>query len=149
MQNFVELLKDHALILASINSLNDIAGKAEPRPDAAFATLRRLARLMDAHLRAEEEFIHRDHDLGDREFAALARQHDTRFEDMVGAWDHYLARWTQEAIHGDWAGFGRASRQILPRLADQVEAENQSLYPAALKYGLIRLLPGKAGPLPR
>lgn len=141
MQNFVELLKDHTLIMAAAKSLVEITLGREERPAAAFVALRRLATRLEIHLRAEDEFIRLDDDFGQREFAALAAEHGQRFDALVAEWTLYLRTWPEVAIDRDWTGFGEATRTIIGILAEQVEAENQALYPAALKYGLIRLLP--------
>ncbi len=143
MQNFVELLKDHALILAAANALTGITRSDEPRPESAFDALRRLSRLLDTHLRAEAEFLVADQDHGHHEFAALASEHGERFDDLVQEWGVYLREWSEENIASDWATFTDATAWIIDRLTAQVEAENESLYPAALRYGLIRLLPEK------
>lgn len=144
MQNFVELLKDHALILAAANSLTGITRSGACRPGAAYDALQRLARLLDTHLRAEAEFIDADRDHGHNDFTALAKQHGRRFDDLVQLWGTYLCEWTEENIAGDWPTFVWATDWMVERLNEQVEAENQSLYPAALRYGLIRLLPNDA-----
>jgi hypothetical protein len=143
MQNFVELLKDHALILSATRSLTAITLTADTDAGAAFAAVRQLARLLDNHLRAEAEFIDANHRIGDGDFAALADQHGERFDDLVEEWGTYLREWTQENIRADWLSFAEATRWIVERLNEQIEIENQSLYPAALRYGLIRLLPEK------
>jgi hypothetical protein len=143
MQNFVELLKDHALILAATKSLTGITRTHPARPEAAFDCLRGLARLLESHLRAEAEFIALDRDQGHCEFSALATQHGDRFDDLVEEWSVYLREWTEENIRGDWESFVWATDWIVERLNEQVDAENESLYPAALRYGLIRLLPEK------
>jgi hypothetical protein len=144
MQNFVELLKDHALILSATKSLTAITRTADNDAGAAFAAVRQLARLLDNHLRAEAEFIDANHRIGDGDFAALADQHGERFDDLVEKWGTYLREWTQENIRADWLSFAEATRWIVERLNEQIEVENQSLYPAALRYGLIRLLPEKS-----
>ena len=141
MQNFVELLKDHALILAATQSLTAITRSGECRPEAAFDMVRRLARLLDMHLRAEAEFLEADRDNGHNDFSALAREHGDRFDDLVQEWGIYLREWNQDNIATDWATFVWATDWMVERLNEQVEAENQSLYPSALRYGLIRLLP--------
>jgi hypothetical protein len=143
MQNFVELLKDHALILSAARSLTGVSRKVDADARAAFMALRQLARLLDNHLRAEAEFIDANHQIGDGDFAALADQHGKRFDDLVAEWSAYLHEWTEENIGADWLTFAEATDWIVDRLNEQVEAENQSLYPAALRYGLIRLLPEK------
>lgn len=143
MHNLVELLKDHALILAACRSLTGITRMPGMHADAAFASLCHLARLLESHLRAEAEFITADQAHGEDEFAALAQQHGARFDTLVEQWDRYLREWTQENIRQDWPGFTWATDWIVQRLQEQVEAENESLYPAALRYGLIRLLPEK------
>lgn len=141
MQSFIELLKDHTLILAATENLATLAQAAEPRPDAAFDALRRLARLLEMHLRAEADFIGLDRDHGRQEFTALAAEHGERFEALVDEWGVYLREWDEENIRTDWVHFAKATRWMVERLNEQVDAENQSLYPAALRYGLIRLLP--------
>ncbi len=143
MQNFVELLKDHALILASTRSLTAITRAPRQRAEAAFDCLRQLSRLLDSHLRAEAEFIDSDRSQGYNEFTALAREHGERFDDLVREWSVYLREWTEENICNDWPTFVWETDWIIERLNEQVEAENASLYPAALRYGLIRLLPEK------
>jgi len=141
MQNLVELLKDHALLLAAGNSLSAIARADEPRPEAAFDALRRLARQLEQHLRAEDEFLVQDREHGRQEFATLAAEHGERFDDLVQEWGTYLREWTEENIRCDWPSFRKATGWIVERLNEQVEAENAALYPSALRYGIIRLLP--------
>lgn len=143
MQNFIELLKDHTLILSAVSTLQDITGRAEPAPGAAFDALRKLSRLLDAHLRAEADFIRLDGEHSHQEFAVLAESHGKPFEDLVAEWAIYLREWSEENMAQDWATFARETQRIMTWLTAQVEAENRSLYPAALKYGLIRLLPEK------
>jgi hypothetical protein len=143
MQNFVELLKDHALILSATNNLTTITRAETPDAGAAFDALRRLARLLDMHLRAEAEFIDANHEVGHNDFSALAEEHGERFDDLVDEWGVYLREWTEEHVRDDWRTFAEATDWMMGRLNEQVEAENQSLYPAALRYGLIRLLPAK------
>jgi len=75
MQTFIELLKDHALIPAAANALCAITAVPDPQPRRAHDALRRFARLLDAHLRAEERFLTQVRDDDDREFAALAIAH--------------------------------------------------------------------------
>lgn len=141
--NFVELLKDHALILAATKSLTGITRSPLQRAEAAHDCLRQLARLLESHLRAEAEFIRDDSAIGHHEFAALAEEHGARFDDLVSEWGSYLNDWTEDRIRADWAAFVWETDWIVERLNEQVEAENASLYPAALRYGLIRLLPPK------
>jgi len=141
MQNFIELLKDHALLLSAGRSLADIVAPPDPAPGPAFDALRRLARLLAAHLHAEAEFIRLDGENVNQEFAALSASHGALFDELVAEWTTYLNDWNAERIAQDWPTFGADTRRILARLATQLETENQSLYPAALKYGLIRLLP--------
>jgi len=143
MQNFVELLKDHALILAATKSLTIITQNPNPDAGAAFAALRKLARILDNHMRAEAEFIDANHRIGDGDFAALADQHGKRFHELVEECRVYLREWSEENIREDWQTFADATDWIAKHLNEQIEAENQSLYPAALRYGLIRLLPEK------
>jgi hypothetical protein len=143
MQNFVELLKDHALILSATKSLTTITRTADADAGAAFAAVRQLARLLDNHLRAEAEFIDANHRIGDGDFALLAAQHGERFDDLIEHWGTYQRAWTEENIRADWLTFVEATDLIVNQLNEQVEAENQSLYPAALRYGFIRLLPEK------
>jgi hypothetical protein len=145
MQNFVELMKDHALILSATKSLTAITQADDTDAKAAFTVLRQLARLLDNHLRAEAAFIDANHRIGDGDFAALAEQHGERFDDLIEEWGIYLREWTEENIRADWLAFADATDRTVERLKEQVEAENQSLYPAALRYGLIRLLPEKKG----
>lgn len=141
MQSFIELLKDHTLILSTTNKLLAIVDGSEPEPAAAFDALRRLSAQLDAHLRAEDNFIRQNDDLGHEDFVALAAEHGEKFDDLVSGWSTFLREWTEETIAEDWQTFAFDTRHILARLNEQVEAENQTLYPAALKYGLIRLVP--------
>ncbi|MBO9581207.1 MAG: hypothetical protein J7498_09985 [Sphingobium sp.] len=145
MQNFVELLKDHALILSATRSLTAITRSSAANSGAAFASLRQLARLLDSHLRTETEFIKVEHHFGKGDFSALAEAHSERFDDLVAEWSTYLLEWTEDNIREDWATFAAATDWMVKRLEEQVETENELLYPAALRYGLIRLLPEKHG----
>lgn len=143
MQNFIELLKDHTLILAATSHLSATVSGPRPQPEGAYDALRRIARLLETHLRDEEEFLGQDRDHGRQEFTALAEEHGERFDHLVEEWDVYLREWTEENIRADWTNFARATAWMMQQVDAQVEAENQSLYPAALRYGLIRLLPEK------
>jgi hypothetical protein len=141
LQNFIELLKDHTLILSHIKSLRDIVAHDEPSPGPALHALRRLARLLDAHLRAEADFIRLEGENEHHEFTDLTESHGKLFDAMVAEWTTYLREWDEERVGTDWDGFVHQTGRILDWLTAQVEMENRSLYPAALKYGLIRLLP--------
>jgi hypothetical protein len=141
LQNFIELLKDHTLILSHVNGLRDIAAHDEPAPGPALQTLRRLARLLDAHLRAEADFIRLEDENEHHEFTVLTQSRGKLFDAMVAEWTAYLREWDEERVGADWDGFVHQTGRILDWLTAQIEMENRSLYPAALKYGLIRLLP--------
>jgi hypothetical protein len=41
----------------------------------------------------------------------------------------HVARWTAEAIAGDWPGYGRASAQMRSKMMEALEAEQRLLYP--------------------
>ena len=143
MQNFVELIKDHVQITIAVDELTAVTRHPKSRPTAAYEALRRLAHLLDAHLRAEEEFLSEDRNAGREEFTLLANEHGAMFDDLVCEWGIYLGEWDQENIACDWEHFATATDWIATRLHEQVDAENRSLYPAALHYGLVRLLPEK------
>lgn len=144
MQNFVQLLEDHVQISGAIEELAVIARQPKARPMAAFDALRRLAHLLDAHLRAEEEFLSLDRQNGKGEFTALADEHGANFDDLVCEWTLYLREWDEESMACDWSHFAAKTAWMAQRLNAQVEAENSSLYPAALRHGLVRLLPERA-----
>ncbi len=144
MPSFIELLKDHALIPAVASGLSTLTHSPDPQPRAAVETLRRLARLLEAHWRAEAEFLDQDRDNGDHEFAALAATWDEHFRVLVAQWEAYALQWDEVAIERDWPAFRAASADMIARIHAQVAAENQSLYAAAQRYGLAPLLPGDA-----
>mgnify|MGYP003576443228 CR=1 FL=1 len=141
MQSFIELVKDHALILKAANKLLTLVEAPDHVPHAAFDTLRRLSCQLDAHLHAENDFLRMDADDGHREFQTLATAHGARFDDLVSEWGVFLRAWTEKNIAEDWSTFRHEAQRMMARLIAQVDEENETLYPAALKSGLIRFMP--------
>lgn len=141
MTHIARLIEDHDSLDRSASALALLAETPSAAPDSAFDELQRLRHALNAHLAEEAGFMKGTNGIGRVEFAQHAHAHRHRFADLVAEWETYLAEWTEETIGEDWSGFGAATRWMMKRLRQQIKAENDVLYPLALRHGLVRLQP--------
>jgi iron-sulfur cluster repair protein YtfE (RIC family) len=138
--SYKRLIDEHARIDERTQLLTELVSAAEPDVPAVLIALSDLSCELTQHLAHEDSFIYprmiaaRDTELAE---SASAFVHD--FAALRSDWCLYLTEWTSDAIAGDWQTFQQETRAILARLATRVWAEDELLYPAAFRNGLIPL----------
>lgn len=138
--SFERLIAEHALIEATARQLLELASAARCDLPAVAQTLERLASELTDHLAHEDSFIYpRMIAAENTEMAEAAQGFVDEFSTLRTDWSRYLGEWTGDAIASDWHRFGEETRVLLTRLAKRVRAENDLLYPAALRSGVIPL----------
>lgn len=139
MTHIIRLIEDHQALDTCACTLAILAESPSPMPETAFDELQKFRHALQRHLHEESRFMQGRSGAGRAAFARHAAAHEDRFADLVAEWEIYLTEWSQEAIGEDWAGFGTATRWMMRRLRDQIKAENEILYPLAVKHGAVRL----------
>jgi len=139
MLSFEDLLHDHSAIFAMVR---DLAREIEEGADAATlsARLKQLDYLLTPHLAIEDEQIYplllASDDAGQR---IMAEEAIYAFASVASDWTAFVATWGEHAIAADRAGFVAALQGFLDTLQRRVKAENEILYPMALRGAHIRL----------
>lgn len=138
MIDIASLIADHKRLEGLSTALLQIA--TNPRQDAAggFLVLRELTCELDAHLAVEDAAIYAKALSGrDGGMTGACERFEQDFADLTEEWAVYLREWTMENIEEDWAGFGHATRWMMERLQERIEAENGLLLPRAVEAGLL------------
>lgn len=139
MLSFEDLLHDHSAIFAVVR---DLAQEIEGGAGAAtlFVRLRQLDSLLTPHLAIEDEQIYplllASDDAGQR---IMAEEAINAYASVASDWRAFLAAWHELAIAADRAGFVTRLQALLHTLQQRVKAENEILYPMALRAAHIRL----------
>ena len=139
MLSFEDLLHDHSAIFAMVRDLareiEDGAG-----PAALSARLGQLDSLLTPHLAVEDEQIYplllASDDAGQR---IMAEEAIYAFASVASDWATLVTTWNAPAIAADRAGFVTGLQGFLDTLQRRVKAENEVLYPMALRGAHIRL----------
>ena len=113
----------------------------DARPIAMFGLDRlRKSHISAPHLELEDREIYplllASRDAGQRITAAEAI---AAYAHVAGTWRDLTARWDAAAIAADRDGFAAALGSFLDTLGGRVRAENEILYPMALRAAHIRL----------
>ncbi|USU06401.1 opsin-5 family protein [Sphingomonadaceae bacterium OTU29MARTA1] len=58
-------------------------------------------------------------------------------EALKSDWTAFIVRWNPTAVVAQWDAFAEDAAAMLPRLVAQVKRENELLYTAALRHGVI------------
>ncbi len=139
MLSFEDLLHDHSAIFAVVR---DLAREIENGAGAAPLSARvgKLDALLTPHLAIEDEQIYplllASDDAGQR---IMAEEAIYAFASVASDWSIFVARWSEPAIAADRAGFVTRLQGFLDTLQRRVKAENEVLYPMALRGAHIRL----------
>lgn len=139
MLSFEDLLHDHSAIFAVVR---DLAREIEEGAGAAPLSVRlgKLDSLLTPHLAIEDERIYplllASDDAGQR---IMAEEAIYAFASVASDWSALVATWSEPAIAADRAGFVTQLHGFLDTLQQRVKAENEVLYPMALRAAHIRL----------
>ena len=133
-----QLLEEHRAIIARVVALQNALESGSPLPIRQ--TLDQLCSELLPHLRTEDEEIypllvaHPHTGTG-----MTARETVTAYSNLATMVRGLDDEWTTARIEADLPGFTDAAGAMLNQLTQRVQAENQVLYPMALRMGLIRL----------
>ncbi len=139
MLSFEDLLHDHSAIFAVVR---DLAREIEEGAGAAPLSvhLGKLDSLLTPHLAIEDEQIYplllASDDAGQR---IMAEEAIYAFASVASDWSTFVATWSEAAIAADRPGFVIGLQALLDTLQQRVKAENEILYPMALRAAHIRL----------
>lgn len=139
MTHILRLIQDHTLLDTAAATLAILAEGVASQPEMAFDELQRFRHTLAQHLNEEAKVIAASHEHGVTPFAEHAAAHRDAFADLVAEWETYLREWSEDNIREDWTGFGDATRWMMGRLREQIRAENDILYPLAVKHGLVSM----------
>lgn len=139
MLSFEDLMHDHSAIFAAVRAIME---EIESNAGSAIlaASLGHLDSLLTPHLAIEDEEIYplllAGGDAGQR---IMAEEAISAFSSVATDWDAFIAAWGQSAIAADRTGFVTGLQALLDTLQRRVRAENEILYPMALRAAHIRL----------
>ena len=138
--SYERFIAEHARIDASGEALLELTGADQPDVPAVIIALSDLSCELTGHLAHEDSLIYpRMIAARNTELSETASHFVEEFAALRADWDVYLREWGSDAIAGDWQEFREQTRSILARLAKRVRAENDLLYPAAFRAGLLPL----------
>lgn len=133
-----QLLDEHRVIIAHVVTFQN-AMKAH-QPAETRQALEALCGELLPHLKLEDEQIYpllvAYPDTGT---GLTARETVNAFSDLAEQVQQLNDRWTVDRITTDFQDFAHEANAMLTHLTGRVQAENQVLYPMALRTGLIRL----------
>lgn len=139
MLSFEDLMHDHSAIFAAVRVIvQEVEGDSGPA--AIAANLHYLDSLLTPHLAIEDGQIYplllTSGDAGQR---IMAQEAIGAYASLAGDWAAFAAAWDEPAIAADRPGFVAQLQNLLDTLQGRVRAENEILYPMALRAAHIRL----------
>lgn len=139
MLSFEDLMRDHSAIFAAVRAvMQEIEGEAAPA--TVSASLSHLDMLLTPHLAIEDKQIYplllAGDDSGQR---IMAEEAINAYATLAADWTAFVATWNESAIAADQSGFALQLHTLLDILQRRVRAENEILYPMALRAAHIRL----------
>jgi len=138
--SYDRLIAEHMRIQFKARSLWARTAMAEPDGMGAVLALADLALELGAHLTYEDCFVYpRMIAAENTEMAETAARFAREFAELRDDWTAFLEKWEPRRICADWDDFRVETHAILTRLAARIDSENELLYPAALRNGVIRL----------
>lgn len=138
--SYERLIAEHDRIDAKVAELSALVGAETPDVAAVVIVLSDLSGAVSEHLAHEDSLIYpRMISASHTELSEVALGFVDQFAALTADWGLYLREWGSEQIAGDWQGFRGETRAIMARLAARIGAENELLYPAAFRNGLIPL----------
>jgi len=139
MLSFENLMHDHGAIFAAVRTMTRAVEHDSGSRELA-ASLDQLDSLLTPHLAIEDEQIYplllNGRDAGQR---IMAQEAIGAYASLSADWRAFTAIWSEPAIAADRAGFVSGLQRLLDTLQDRVRAENEILYPMALRAAHIRL----------
>lgn len=139
MLSFEDLLRDHSAIFAAVRRIVQEMEGAGGASELA-ASLKHLDSLLSPHLAIEDGQIYplllAGEDAGQR---IMAEEAINAYATLAADWSDFAAVWDAPAIAADRAGFVAQLQTLLETLQNRVRAENEILYPMALRAAHIRL----------
>ena len=139
MLSFEELMHDHSAIFAAVRRIVQ-AAEGDSGPAELAASLKQLDSLLTPHLAIEDRQIYplllAGKDSGQR---IMAEEAISAYATLAGDWSAFASEWGEPVIAADRAGFVAGLKSLLDTLDRRVRAENEILYPMALRAAHIRL----------
>ena len=139
MLSFEDLMHDHGAIFAAVRELMQEIEAESPATQLA-ARLSHLDSLLTPHLAIEDEQIYplllASNDAGQR---IMAEEAINAYASVASDWRTFVAAWPEPAIAADRTGFVTGLQTLLSTLQQRVKAENEILYPMALRAAHIGL----------
>ena len=139
MLSFEDLMHDHSAIFAAVRVIvREIEDDAAPA--TLSANLEYLDTLLTPHLAIEDGEIYplllTGGDAGQR---IMAEEAINAYASLATDWSAFAAEWDEPAIAADRTRFVTGLQALLGTLQNRVRAENEILYPMALRGAHIRL----------
>jgi hypothetical protein len=139
MLSFEDLMHDHSAIFAAVRVIvQEVEGEAAPAILAA--SLAHLDSLLTPHLAIEDGEIYplllAGGDAGQR---IMAEEAINAYASLAADWSAFAADWDESAIAAGRTRFVAGLQALLGTLQNRVRAENEVLYPMALRGAHIRL----------
>ena len=137
--SFQKLVDEHDDLEGRAATLRKIV-RGTPDPQAALDALTEFARGIEEHRVNEQRCVY-----GPLLAVAARKELDigidlqTLIISMNSDWASYLHDWDLECITIDWVNFAYETEVILDRAAVRLQLENRTIYPLALREGLIPL----------
>ena len=139
MLSFEDLMHDHSAIFAAVRTLMQEIEADSPAVQVA-ASLAHLDSLLTPHLAIEDGQIYplllASDDAGQR---IMAEEAINAFASVASDWNTFVAIWSETAIAAHRDGIVTGLQSLLDTLQRRVRAENEILYPMALRAAHIRL----------
>ncbi|WP_242126033.1 hemerythrin domain-containing protein [Sphingobium sp. Sx8-8] len=89
-----------------------------------------LARQLMTHLALEDRIFYPGvQRAGDDHARRTASRLQTEMGPLAEAFSAYMARWSDDRVSREWAGFCAETRELLDVLASRIEKEDRILYP--------------------
>lgn len=108
-----------------------------PRPTELCSVRGMLRDTLVRHLKCEDWVLYpRLKASGDEALIRMACEFVAEMGDIAEDFEVYDAKWTEEMVAADWAGFCNETRLVLDLLAIRIERENEDLYPAVERIGV-------------
>lgn len=140
MSSFERLIREHDEIGVLAERLHDMIASQPHDPRTASALLEDLSSKVRKHLLEEDRSIYTVLiEMGSASHKDALGDLEAQFQELSRDWLGYLNDWSAGRLEFDWNGFCTATRTMMSRLRQRVRVENELIYPAALRAGVIQL----------
>lgn len=132
--------KQHTLLGELASQLTGLASLVRTRDDAveSVSLIETMDRRLAEHLNIEDTELYplliTSHD---PELQVLARDYFADMGTILSAWQVYRDAWTVDRILAERQVFAAATRALMEALQFRIGQENDALYPAAVRAGLL------------